>query len=191
MKIQKGDAGYIQKRKKQVILKVVLEFGIVIALLILGITQTGSRANVLTIVAVLGCLPASKALIELIMLLPHKSIGEEMAAEIAGKSKELTVSYDMIITNEKHAMPVDAAVVLDNTVCGYTSHAKTNAEEVGNHIRQIFEDNKFQKITVKIFKDYKAFLARVEGLENMAEVSRPDTKKKEEALKRLMLNISL
>lgn len=191
MKIQKGDAGYIQKRKKQVILKVILEFGIVIALLVLGITQTGSRMNVLTVVAVLGCLPASKALIELIMILPHKSIAAEQAAEIASKSKQLTVSYDMVVTNEKHAMPVDAAVVLDNTVCGYTSHEKTNAEEVGNHIRQIFEDNKYEKITVKIFKDYKAFLARVEGMENMAEVSRPDTKKKEEALKRLMLNISL
>lgn len=191
MKIQKGDAGYIQKRKKQVILKVILEFGIAIALFILGLTQTGSRMNVLTIVAVLGCLPASRALVELIMILPHKSIAGVMAAEIAGKAKQLTVSYDMVITNEKHAMPVDVAVVLDNTVCGYTSHEKTNAEEVGNHIRQIFEDNKFEKITVKIFKDYKAFLARVEGMENMAEVSRPDTKKKEEALKRLMLNISL
>lgn len=191
MKINKGDAGYIQHRKKQVILKVALEFGIVIALLVLGITQTGSRMNVLTVVAVLGCLPASKALVELIMILPHHSIAPEVAEEVSQKASLLTTTYDMVITNEKHAMPVDVAVILDNTVCGYTSNPKTLPDEVGQHIRQIFEFNKYQKISVKIFKDYKAFISRVEGMENMAKVNRPDTQKKEQALKNLMLNISL
>lgn len=64
MKATKGEAGYIQARKKQLILKAVLEFGIVIALLILGIWQTHTRLNLLTVVAVLGCLPAAKALVE-------------------------------------------------------------------------------------------------------------------------------
>lgn len=45
MKATKGEAGYIQARKKQLILKAVLEFGIVIALLILGIWQTHTRLN--------------------------------------------------------------------------------------------------------------------------------------------------
>ena len=61
MKATKGEAGYIQARKKQLILKAVLEFGIVIALLILGIWQTHTRLNLLTVVAVLGCLPAAKS----------------------------------------------------------------------------------------------------------------------------------
>lgn len=191
MKIKKGDAGYIRKRRKQIIIKVATEFGIVIALLVLGFLQTKTKLNMLTVVAVVGCLPASKALVELIMILPHHSICAETAEEIGERSKMLTVSYDMVITNEKHAMPVDAAVILDNTVCGYSSHEKINAEEVSNHIRQIYELNKFQKISVKIFKDYKAFITRVEGMENMAEVSRPQTQEKEQALKNLLLNISL
>lgn len=61
MKATKGEAGYIQARKKQLILKAVLEFGIVIALLILGIWQTHTRLNLLTVVAVLGCLPGGKS----------------------------------------------------------------------------------------------------------------------------------
>ena len=44
MKATKGEAGYIQARKKQLILKAVLEFGIVIALLILGIWQTHTES---------------------------------------------------------------------------------------------------------------------------------------------------
>ena len=82
MKATKGEAGYIQARKKQLILKAVLEFGIVIALLILGIWQTHTRLNLLTVVAVLGCRPATKALVEVITISPYHSIAEERAKEI-------------------------------------------------------------------------------------------------------------
>ena len=76
MKSKKGDAGFIRRQKRNIIAKTVLEFGIVAALLVLGITQTGDRMNLLTIVAVLGCLPASKALVGTIMILPHHSISD-------------------------------------------------------------------------------------------------------------------
>ena len=45
MKVAKGDAGYIRTRKRKILLKTVFEFGIVVALLILGIIETGSRQN--------------------------------------------------------------------------------------------------------------------------------------------------
>ena len=80
MKIKKGDAGYIRSRKKLVIIRTALLFGIVIALLGLGIWQTGDRMNLLTIVAVLGCLPASKSLVEVILIFPHHSIVDERVA---------------------------------------------------------------------------------------------------------------
>jgi len=69
--MKKGEAGYISSKKIRAIVKVILEFGIVVALLILGIKQTGDRLNLLTLVAVLGCLPASKALVEFIMIATH------------------------------------------------------------------------------------------------------------------------
>lgn len=191
MKIKKGDAGYIRKRKKQVILKTVLEFGIVIALLVLGIMQTGSRMNLLTLVAVLGCLPAAKSLVELIMILPHQSIHPELARQIEEKSSLLTCCYDMVITNTQKAMPVDAIVILDNTICGYTSSQKTNPDEVGKHIKQILVQNQYAKVSVKIFSDYTAFLTRAEGMQNMASVNRPDTEKKEKAVRSIILQISL
>ena len=191
MKIKKGDAGYIRKRKKQVLLKTVLEFGIVIALLVLGITQTGSRLNMLTLVAVLGCLPAAKALVELIMLLPHQSTHPGLAQGIAEKSSLLTCCYDMVITSTQKAMPVDAIVILDQTICGYTSSKKTNPEEVGKHIKQMLVQNQYTKVSVKIFSDYTAFLTRAEGMQNMASVNRPDTQKKEKAIKNIILQISL
>lgn len=191
MKIKKGNAGYLSSRKKHVILKTVAMFGIVIALVVLGIVQTGDRLNWLTLVAVLGCLPASKSLVEMIMLVPHPSISKEMAAEIAEKTNLLTVAYDLVFTSEKSVMPIESIVISDNTICGYASSKKVDAAFAAKHIKQILYANQFTHVSVKIFDNYTAFLTRAEGMNNIESVEKSDTKKKEEAIRNVILNISL
>lgn len=191
MKITKGNPGYIKKRKQTVILKAVLEFGIVIALIILGIVQTKTRLNVLTIVAVLGCLPASKALVEVIMIMPHRSISSDVVREITEKTSELTVACDLVLTSEKHIMPIDCVVISDNTICGYTSSQKTDTVFAAKHMKQILNANQYSHVSVKIFDNYTAFITRAEGMNNIAAVEKNDTKQKEEAIRQVILNISL
>lgn len=191
MKVTKGNAGYIDKRKKNVLIKVILEFGIVIALLILGYMQTKTRLNLLTIVAILGCLPASKALVELIMLFPHHSLPMDVANEIHKKSDLLTVAYDLVLTSEKRIMPVDCVVISDNTICGFTSNEKADTDYTAKHIKQILYANQYSKVSVKIFDNYTSFLSRAEGMQNIAAVEKQDVKKKENAIRQIILNISL
>lgn len=191
MKITKGNPGYIQKRKRTVIIKTVLQFGIVIALLLLGIMETKSRLNLLTLVAVLGCLPASKSLVEVIMIFPHRTIAVDTANEIQEKTSYLTVAYDLVLTSEKHIMPIDCVVISDNTICGYTSNEKTDIIFAAKHIKQILYANQFTNVSVKIFDNYTAFITRVEGMNNIAAVEKNDTKKKEESIRQVILNISL
>lgn len=191
MKITKGNPGYIQKRKRMVIIKTILQFGIVIALLLLGIMETKSRMNLLTLVAVLGCLPASKSLVEVIMIFPHRTIAVDTANEIKEKTLYLTVAYDLVLTSEKHIMPIDCVVISDNTICGYTSNEKTDIIFAAKHIKQILYANQFTNVSVKIFDNYTAFITRVEGMNNIAAVEKNDTKKKEESIRQVILNISL
>lgn len=191
MKITKGNPGYIKKRKQKVILKTVLQFGIVVALLLLGIMETKSRLNLLTLVAVLGCLPASKSLVEVIMLFPHRSINLSVADEIQEKTSELTVAYDLVFTSEKHIMPVDCVVISDNTICGYTSNEKTDTVFAAKHIKQILYANQYTNVSVKIFDNYTAFITRAEGMNNIASVEKNDTKMKEDKIRQVILNISL
>ena len=191
MKNIKGNAGYIKKQKRNSIIKTILEFGIVIALLILGYTQTEDTMNLLTIVAVLGCLPASKALVEVIMIMPHKSIAVETADEIDSKTSLLTVAYDLVLTNEKNIMPIDCVVIFDNTICGYASSKKTDVNVAAKHIKQMLYANQYSKVSVKIFDNYTAFLSRAEGMNNIAAVEKADTKEKEAAIRRIILNLSL
>ena len=99
-KIQKGKPGYLNYKRKVEILRTVIYFAIVLAIFALGYWQTHTRLNLLTVVAILGCLPASKALVGVIARYPYQSIELSQAKEIAGKSKHLTVCYDLIITSK-------------------------------------------------------------------------------------------
>lgn len=191
MKTYKGKPGYIKRRKKQTITKTVIEFGIVFALLILGYIQTKTKMNLLTVVAILGCLPAAKALVEAIMIFPHQSIDSKMADEIMEKSHALTTVFDTVFTSEKQIMPVDALVISGHTVCGYASKEKLDLAFTTKHLKQILGQNGMDKVTVKIFDNYTAFITRVEGLNNMAVVDQFDTKKLEHRIRKLFLNISL
>lgn len=191
MKMAKGDAGYIRVRKRKILLKTVLEFGIVAALLILGIIETGSRKNLLTVVAVLGCLPASKTLVELIMVLPHRSIAKEKAREIEQNASLLTRVYDMVFTSEKMIMPVEAIVISGNTICGYSSNTKLDMNFLAKHLKQYLYANKFDKVSVKIFDNYTTFVTRAEGMNNIATIEKDDTKRLEEGIRQILLNISL
>ena len=191
MKIEKGQAGYIKAQKNKLLAQSFISFGIVIAIFLLGYLQTGTRLNWLTFIAVLGCLPAAKVLVGLIAIAPYKTIDSGKAAEISSKAPLLTIACDMVITSRDKIMPVDAVVISGNTVCGYASNSKTNPEEAARHIKDILNENRIFKVTVKIFSDYASFLARAEGMNSIAEIERTDTKSKEKKIKGIILNISM
>ena len=86
MRTEKGQPGYVKARKQKYLLGAVVEFAIVIAIFVTGYIQTGSRLNLLTVVAVVGCLPAAKMLVEFITMAPYKSIEEAKYQELEEKA---------------------------------------------------------------------------------------------------------
>lgn len=191
MKIGKGEAGYITARKKSLGLQTATGFGIVAAFLLAGYLKTYSRSNLFTIIAVLGCLPSAKALTEWIAIFPYKTIDRKIAEEIKEKGSLLTAVFDLVITSKDQIMPVDAIVISNRTIFGYAGNPKTDTEAAAKHIKNILEENHYRKLTVKVFPEYVHFLSRVEGLNNMAEVDRTADKEQEEAIRQIVLNISM
>lgn len=190
-RVQKGTPGYMNYKKKVEIIRTVIYFGIVAAIFLLGYSQTHTRMNVLTVVAVLGCLPSSKALVGVLSRLPYPSIEEEKAEKIAELTPHLTVGYDMLITSREKIMPVDCAVVFKETVIGYTHSKKVNLEETARYIKSILTENHFSDTTVKIVNNYQTFLTRIEGLDSQMVEEKEETPGKEEEILRLILNVSL
>lgn len=190
-KIEKGQPGYIQSMKRKYLIGTVAEFGVVIALLVLGYIQTGTKLNWLTLFAILGCLPASKMLVELITVMPHKGIAPELHTEIEEKAELLTKAYDMIITSKEKIMPVDVVVISGNTVCGYTSSPKTDDVKCARHLKEMLHTEHYEKVTVKIFHDYKAFLTRAEGMNSIVQIEQYENRKREEGIRKLILSTSI
>ena len=190
-KIEKGTPGYLDYKKKVEIIRTVIYFGIVAAIFFLGYSQTHTRLNLLTVVAILGCLPAGKALVGVIARFPYGSIDRKMADDIAKRTGNLTVCYDMVITSTEKIMPVDCIVISGHNIYEYTHYSKVNLDELAKHIRSILAQNQFTGLTVKILNQYKPFAARAEGLNNIAAVEKEDTKEREEAIRNVILNISM
>ena len=99
----KGTEGYIRSQKKYEVIRTLLYFAVSLSLYVAGYIQTGQRANLLTIVAVLGCLPASKSAVSAIMFLRARGCSAEAAKEIeAGDTVEIDFDSGIIYDRTKN-----------------------------------------------------------------------------------------
>ena len=190
-KIEKGTPGYIEYKKKVEIVRTLIYFGISAAIFILGYIQTKSKLNLMTVFAMLGCLPSSKALVGVIARFPYKSIPAIHGEEIQKRTKNLTVIYDLIITSREKIMPVECMVLSGNSIYGYTENDKVDLKYAATHIQGILNQNQFSDVSVKLLNNYTAFIARAEGLNSIAAIETNDTKELEEKMKFIILCISM
>ena len=191
MKAERGKPGYINSLKKKYLVISIVDFAIVAAVFVLGYLQTGSRLNLLTVVAILGCLPASKNLVEFIVVAPHKGIETAKYEELEEKAPQIIKVYDLVVAGQAKLMQLDVVVISGNTVCGYASSEKTDEAKLADYLKKLFSAGGYEKITVKIFHDYKAFLARAEGMNNIAVIDKSGISKRERKLRSLIYNTSL
>lgn len=190
-KAERGKPGYINSLKKKYLIISLIEFAVVAAIFALGYSQTGSRLNLFTVVAILGCLPACKNLVEFIVVVPYKGIELSKYEEIEQKAPVIMKVYDLVVAGTAKLMQLDVIAISGNTVCGYTSSEKTDEAKLTEYLKKLLAENGFEKTTVKIFKDYKAFLLRAEGMNSIMTVEKTEIQKRERKIRRIIYNTSL
>lgn len=188
-KIEKGNPGYLDQIKKGEIIRTTVCFVIAAVLLCAGYDWAHTVLNLLSAAAVLVCIPAIMALLDVIAHSSWSSINQDKAKEIASKTDLLTACYDVLIGEGKQKTPVDCIVISVHNVFVYTHYEKADTEELSGQIRSILEQNGYTGIPVKVLDRYTPFLARVEGLNNIAAVEREDTKEREEEIRRIFLDM--
>nr|WP_294465844.1 hypothetical protein [uncultured Sellimonas sp.] len=191
MKITKGMPGYIQNQKKKRILTTVLLFGISFAIFLAGYLTTHTRNNLLTIVAILGCLPAARSAVGMIMLLPYRSLEAEKVTEVEQAAAGTLSAYDMVLTSSEKVMPVEALLISRNLICGYASRTKVPLKETEQYIVRILKENHYDKVTVKIFPDYSSFLKRAESMGEKKQKSETQPDRAAEEMRRLILTAAV
>lgn len=173
--IYKGTKGYLATQKKYEILRTVLFFGISLSLFVAGWLATGDRLNLLTVVAVLGCLPASKSAVEMIMFLRFQGCSPKHCREIEAHSAGLDCLYDMVFTSYEKNYVLSHMTVKGNTVCGYTQEELFAEKDFYKHIDDILKADHLTDVNVKIFKDIRKYTQRLEQMKELdAEVKTTD-----------------
>lgn len=163
----KGMRNYLNSQKKYEIIRTVLYFAISLSLFAAGWITTKTRMNLLTLVAVLGCLPASKSAVGMIMYLKFYSCSETAAEEIAKNSQNLEGLYDLVFTSYHKNYLISHLTVKGKTICGYTEDSHFDEQSFYQHIGAVLKNDGFHDITIKIFTNLKKYTDRLQQLQTL------------------------
>ncbi|MBP5281211.1 MAG: hypothetical protein J6Z22_01790 [Lachnospiraceae bacterium] len=164
----KGTKNYLNTQRVYEILRTLLFFALSGGLFAAGLITTGSRLNLLTIVAVLGMLPASKSLVSVIMFCRYKSLSEDAATKIEPHLKGLSSLYDLVFTSNEKNYPVGHMTVKGNTVCGYTEKSDFAEQAFDKHIQERLRADDLKNVNVKVFTDLKKYIDRLDQMQELS-----------------------
>lgn len=186
--VPKGSYGYIANRKKYTALRTLLFFSISAALYISGIIRTGSNKNLLTIVAVLGCLPACKSAVNFILFLRAKGCSSTLHEKVAAYGDDaMTVFYDMYFTSYQKNYPISHMALKGGMLCGITEDPSCSCREAEKHLEQMFVQEGIRNVTVNIFSQDDKYIDRLSRLTDM----QADDHKDREGIINLLYDISI
>ncbi len=184
---EKGTFGYLKTKRNHVMIATIITFAISLSLFTAGIITTGSEKNLLTIVAVLGMLPASKSLVSLIMYLKASCCSDAAQKAVAAAEGNLIGMYDLYFTTYQKNYPVSHMVVEGKNICGFAEKSfDTNACE--EHLETILKQSGYKDLTIKIFTDIAKYTDR---LSQLNDIEREKTPKTDAEIRRVLFDISL
>ena len=161
---EKGDYGYIDAHKKAQLLKTFIFFLLPAVIFIIGYVTAKSRMNLFTVVAVVGCLPACKELVNVIMFWKRHSLPRELYEEMEQHMAGMEHAYELVLTTYDKNYPVHSLVIRGNEVAGYTTLKDTDLKPLEAHITKILKENRLSAVHVHIFPDLKTYLDRADAL---------------------------
>lgn len=163
-KAKKGNFGYINREKMRRLLVTLGLFAIPLAFFFTGlILNDGDRKTIYTVIAVVGCLPACRSTVNLILLWPKHSISQELYDEISVRAGQLVMVYELYMTSYEKNLMFESVAVCGEEVACLALQAERKGEFFEEHIQKILRTNGF-KSHVKVFGDKKHFLERVDSL---------------------------
>lgn len=165
-KKKKGQYGYLTYSKKTAIIRTAIMLAAALSVYITGWVSTGTNKNLLTIVAVLGCLPACKSAVGMIMLLRAKGCPEAVYEKLRDTEHIPGVLWDMYFTSYEKNYEVFHMQVREKAVIGLLSdRTKGKKEDVAasceKHLHGMLAQNGYKDVTVKIFTDLNIYQKRL------------------------------
>ena len=97
-KVKKGNLGYFQSEKKRKLIITAILFAVPLFIFFTSWIYFKTRMTIWTVVTVVGCLPACKSLVGLIMILKCRPMDRKLYEQIREHQGELDMAYEMYMT---------------------------------------------------------------------------------------------
>ncbi|MCR4959841.1 MAG: hypothetical protein K6A74_00130 [Lachnospiraceae bacterium] len=167
-KIYKGDYGYIREQRKLEIIKAAIMIVLPVAIFLTGYFATGSNQNILTFVAVLGCLPMASNAIHAYLFIRAKGCSEELYKKLVGAGIASTY-YDLYFTAYKRNYQVSALILKKGCLIAITEDMNMDLTEGEDHIKDVLSKCGGEKISVKFFNDADKYIERARELSALSD----------------------
>ena len=164
----KGTRNYLDTQRTYEIIKTLILYGISLSLLAAGWITTKTRLNLLTIVAVLGCLPASKSLVSVIMFCRYHSLSRKAAGEIEKHGQKLTCLYDMVFTGREKTYAIGHLAIKGNTICGFSEKPDFDQKAFNAHLEVLLKNDSYSNVSIYVFTNLQKYLDRLDQMEVLA-----------------------
>lgn len=168
MKEKKGYYGYVKKERMKRLIMTLILFAIPLLLFITGYITTKSTKNLFTVIAVVGCLPACKSTVGLIMIFLVKPMKASDYQKIKAHVGKVLVGYELYITSYDHSEYVCAAAVHGSQIICYSDRLNNPPELLEEHIAKLMDQNGYHQ-KVKVFTRLEQFTERLDTLNDHLE----------------------
>lgn len=167
-RVSKGNFGYFRSEKRRRLIITAILFAVPLFIFFTSWFYFKTRMTVWTVVTVVGCLPACKSMVNLIMILKCRPMDAGLYQKIHEHQGSLDMAYELYMTFYEKSAYIDAAAVCGNTVVAYSSDPKIDASFMETNSQKIIRKNGY-KVTVKIFTDLRPFLERLDSMNDHRE----------------------
>ena len=166
-KYEKGEYPYAKYNMKKTWIVTCFLYALSASIYIMGYVTTHTNKNLLTIVAVLGILPASKSMISAIMNSRVKTVDESLKNSIDEKMDGLSGMYHLYLTSYDNNFYLAHCVVTNDSLICFTDDKKFSVKAFDEHIKKHLKIEGVDGILIKVFDNKEAYLNRLEQLHDI------------------------
>ena len=138
--------------------------------------------------AVLGCLPACKSMVNAIMLFRARGCSDQARDAILPLEGRLIGMYDMYFTSYQKNFALSHMVVEGKIILGYTESGSCDRKACQEHLQTMLRQGGFQDMTITISDQLPKYC---EQLKNLNQMPPCDTPEKDDEVRVVLYEISL
>ncbi|MBE5996686.1 MAG: hypothetical protein E7240_04930 [Lachnospiraceae bacterium] len=162
-KAGKGQAGYISYERFRRIVRTVILFLIPFAAFTVSLIYYGTRQNIITVVSMIGMIPACMSAVSVVMVFTIRSIPKDTLKRIEERAGDLAMAYELYMTNYDKNTLLDAVAVCGDTIVALATYKKPDRKEAEAHMLKMIRAAGF-RANVTVMDNESKFLERLTSL---------------------------